>query len=186
MSFLFVTILWFPINQLKGEHVLVIGASASGIDLVIHLSKVAKSVTLSQNKQPNQSKEAREKRKNSLPPKTVLKDNVKRFTADGAEFIDGTKEAFTVVIFATGKSLPLFEKRMNSKPVIQFLIIFEFFIGYKYSYPFLSVDSGIHIEDNFVQPLYKQILNIEHPSLAFIGIPSSAPNFHMFDLQVNR
>lgn len=114
MSFLFVTILWFPINQLKGEHVLVIGSSASGLDLVIHLSKVAKSVTLSQNKQPNQSKEAREKRKNSLPPKTVLKDNVKRFTADGAEFIDGTKEAFTVVIFATGKSWSFVREKNES------------------------------------------------------------------------
>lgn len=88
---------------MKGEHVLVIGASASGLDLVIHLSKVAKSVTLSQNKQPNQSKEAREKRIKSLPPKTIFKDNVKRFTAEGAEFIDGTKQAFTVVIFATGE-----------------------------------------------------------------------------------
>lgn len=58
-------------------------------------------------------------------------------------------------------------------------------LGYKYSYPFLSVDSGIHIDDNFVQPLYKQIFNIEHPTMAFIGIPSSAPNFGMFDLQVN-
>lgn len=58
-------------------------------------------------------------------------------------------------------------------------------LGYKYSYPFLSVDSGIFIDDNFVEPLYKQIINIEHPTMAFIGIPSSAPNFHMFDLQVN-
>lgn len=87
----------------KGEHVLVIGASSSGLDLANHLSQVAKSVTLSQNKPPHQTKEAREKRKKSLPAGTILKDNVKRFTADGAEFIDGTTQSFTVVIFATGK-----------------------------------------------------------------------------------
>lgn len=89
---------------MKGEHVLVIGASSSGLDLTIHLSNVAKSVTLSQNKPPHQTKEARDKRKKSLPPGVVLKDNVKRFTADGAEFIDGTSQRFTVVIFATGKT----------------------------------------------------------------------------------
>lgn len=82
---------------------MVIGASSSGLDLVNHLSNVAKSVTLSQNKPPHQTKEAREKRKKSLPPGTILKDNVKRFTAEGAEFIDGTTQPFTVVIFATGK-----------------------------------------------------------------------------------
>lgn len=85
-----------------------IGASSSGLDLANHLSTVAKSVTLSQNKPPHQTKEAREKRKKSLPAGTILKDNVKRFTADGAEFIDGTTVPFTVVIFATGKSNCLF------------------------------------------------------------------------------
>lgn len=95
-------------RTLKGEHVLVIGSSASGLDLVTHLSNVAKSVTLSQNKPPHQTKEAREKRKKSLPPGAILKDNVKRFTTDGAEFIDGTTVPFTVVIFATGKSNCLF------------------------------------------------------------------------------
>lgn len=80
-----------------------IGASSSGLDLVNHLSNVAKSVTLSQNKPQHQTKEAREKRKKSLPPGTILKDNVKQFTANGAEFIDGTTQPFTAVIFATGK-----------------------------------------------------------------------------------
>lgn len=92
------------IKIFKGEHVLVIGASSSGLDLVNHLANVAKSVTLSQNKLQHQTKEARERRKKSLPAGTILKDNVKRFTADGAEFIDGTTQPFTVIIYATGES----------------------------------------------------------------------------------
>lgn len=80
-----------------------IGSSSSGLDLVGQLSKIAKSVTLSQRKQPGQTEETLEKRKKSLPPKTTLKFNVKRFTPDGAEFIDGTKQAYTVIIYATGE-----------------------------------------------------------------------------------
>lgn len=56
--------------------------------------------------------------------------------------------------------------------------------GYRYSYPFLSVDTGIHVTDNFIQPLYKQVFNIDHPTMAFVGVPTSASNFMMFDLQV--
>lgn len=58
------------------------------------------------------------------------------------------------------------------------------FAGYKFSFPFLSVDSGIFVDDNFVQPLYKQIFNIEHPTMAFIGIPKSSLNYIMMDMQV--
>lgn len=59
------------------------------------------------------------------------------------------------------------------------------FLGYKYAYPFLSVDSGIHVDDNFVQPLYKHVINIEHPTMAFIGIPQSSLNYYLYDRQVN-
>lgn len=82
---------------------------------------------------------------------------------------------------------PLFENDIQLLDSLFLHFVFELVtIGYKYSYPFLSVDSGIQINDNFVTPLYKQIFNIEHPTMAFIGIPSSAPNFHMFDLQVSQ
>lgn len=61
----------------------------------------------------------------------------------------------------------------------------QFFSGYQYSYPFLGNDTGIKIDDNYVHPLYKQILNIERPSMAFIGIPTIAVHNRMYDLQVN-
>lgn len=85
------------------ENVLVIGGSVSGLDLVISLSNVVKSLTLSVKKRPNDTEELRKKRQQTLPAKTILKYNVQRFTADGAEFIDGTRQTFTAVIFATGK-----------------------------------------------------------------------------------
>lgn len=46
----------------------------------------------------------------------------------------------------------------------------------------LDANTGIYVDDNYVQPLYKQILNIEHPTMAFIGITEV---FFAMDLQVN-
>lgn len=85
------------------QNVLVIGTGPSGVDLVIHLSNVANRVTISRKKPKHETKEEYEKRLNSLPPKTTLKDNVKRLTTDGAEFIDGTQEKYDTIIYATGK-----------------------------------------------------------------------------------
>lgn len=87
-----------------GEKALVIGGGPSGSDIVAHLAKTAERVTYSQHRRPNETKAAREKRESVLPPKATLQDNVKRFTKTGAEFIDGSHETFTVVIFATGES----------------------------------------------------------------------------------
>lgn len=86
----------------KGENVLIIGAGSSGLDLVIQLSKIAKQVTLSQKKPAHETKVERDKRENSLPPKTILRDNIKKFTPGGAVFVDGTEQKFTAVIYATG------------------------------------------------------------------------------------
>lgn len=94
-----------------------------------------------------------------FPYKSVTyKGDVKRFTERGAEFSDGSEESFTVIIYAT---------------------------GYNFDYPFLTDDSGIRFVDNFVQPLYKHIFNIKHPTMLFIGIPSGhLPNFATFEMQV--
>lgn len=72
------------------------------MDLAAHISHTAERITFSQHKVPNETKEARADRERKMPPKTTLQDNVKRFTATGAEFLDGTHQTFSVVIFATG------------------------------------------------------------------------------------
>lgn len=95
------------------ENVLVIGAGASGIDIAIQLSRVAKRVTLSRNKHSRVNEEQHRKRHNSFPAKITSKHNVKRFTANGAEFIDGTKQTFSLVIYATGTNVKIFSLKFD-------------------------------------------------------------------------
>lgn len=96
-------------------------------------------------------------------PKTVFASNVdmrpdvKRLTETGAVFIDGSQQTYTVILYCT---------------------------GYKYTFPFLSIDCGISVEDNYVKPLYKHCININHPTMALIGVPFYVCASQMFDLQV--
>lgn len=90
-------------NEQKGEKVLIIGAGPSGTDLALHLSKVAQSVTLSRKAKPNETEEMRRKHQNALPSIIQVKSVVKRFTNEGAEFLDGTLQSFTTIIYATGE-----------------------------------------------------------------------------------
>lgn len=55
--------------------------------------------------------------------------------------------------------------------------------GYKYSFPFLSDSCKIEVDDNYIKPLYKHIVNIEYPTMGLIGVPFYVCTFHMFDLQ---
>jgi thioredoxin reductase len=59
-----------------------------------------------------------------------------------------------------------------------------FCTGYNYSFPFLSGACGVKVEDNYVHPLYKQIISVENPTLAFIGVPFIVCPFPLFDIQV--
>lgn len=45
-----------------------------------------------------------EKIREKLPKMATLKYNVVHFTSNGAEFIDGTQQNFTMVIYATGNN----------------------------------------------------------------------------------
>lgn len=57
--------------------------------------------------------------------------------------------------------------------------------GYEYTYPFLDSSSGIEVENaKFVHPLYKQVINIAHPSMAFFAIPSVTTGFSISNVQV--
>lgn len=97
-----------------------------------------------------------EKPKTKYPKNVTQKPDVKALTPTGAIFSDGTTANYTVVLYCT---------------------------GYKYAFPFLNIDCGIHVEDNFVQPLYKHCINIEHPSMAFVGLPFYVCAAQMIDLQ---
>ena len=57
--------------------------------------------------------------------------------------------------------------------------------GYLYSYPFLTEDSGIKVENGKrVTPLYKHTFNAVHPSIAIVGVNFGFLPFPAFDLQV--
>lgn len=85
-----------------------------------------------------------------------LKPDVVKLTENGAVFNDGSEQTFSIVFFCT---------------------------GYKYSFPFLSVDCGIYVEENYVKPLYKHCINIRFPTMAFIGLPFYVCASQMMDLQ---
>lgn len=84
----------------RNESILLMGSGASGLDMVYHLSKAANRITFSQN----ETKEERDRRQRLLPRNVFLQDNVKCLTPTGAEFIDGSYQSFSTVIFATGNN----------------------------------------------------------------------------------
>jgi len=92
-----------------------------------------------------------------LPKSVIEMPAVKRITDNGAEFDDGTSEEFDIIVFAT---------------------------GYDFTFPFLSVDSGIYVTDKSVYPLYKHCININKPTMMIIGLPFFALGTPMFELQI--
>lgn len=58
--------------------------------------------------------------------------------------------------------------------------------GYKSSFPFLSPKCGITVTNNSISPLYKFIINVENPTMAFIGVPKYIPSFPIVGLQVRN
>lgn len=133
------------------KDVLIVGGFVSGVELMMDITKVAKSIVLSH----------RELFIPLTPPTNVeLKASVvKEFTETGAIFADGTAQNFSNILYCT---------------------------GYKYTLPFLSVDCGIHLDQNFVYPVYRHCINIMHPSMYFIGLPHRLATFLLSDIQVNK
>ena len=41
--------------------------------------------------------------------------------------------------------------------------------GYEYSFPFLTESCGVRVTSRTVGPLYKHLVSIEHPTMAFVG-----------------
>lgn len=132
----------------RNESVLIIGAGPSGKDALNDIQHVALNVTWSHHL--------------SKTPVTKFRDNViqkpdvLKFSKDGATFIDGSYQQFSVIVYCT---------------------------GYRYTFPFLSADCGLSINDNCVEPLYKHVINIHHPTLAIIGLPNFICPNQMFDIQ---
>lgn len=84
------------------------------------------------------------------------KPDVKCLSERGVEFVDGSLAEFTTIVYCT---------------------------GYKYTFPFLSVDCGISTDEDYVKPLYKHCLNIKNPTMAFIGLPNLICPNQIFSIQ---
>lgn len=84
------------------------------------------------------------------------KPDVLKLCEHDVVFIDDSRTQFTTIIYCT---------------------------GYEYKYPFLSVDCGISTCDAFVKPLYKHCLNINRPTMGFIGIANLVCPNQLFSLQ---
>lgn len=54
--------------------------------------------------------------------------------------------------------------------------------GYHYRYPFID-PAVLSIADNWVQPLYRDLLHVDFPTLGFIGIPFRVVPFPLFEMQ---
>ncbi|KAG5680250.1 hypothetical protein PVAND_009772 [Polypedilum vanderplanki] len=141
-------------KMFKGEKVLLIGSGTSAFDMVIAIDKVAKKIVWLNKIQQTHGKQVNL----NLSSNSIIKTSqVKRFTKSGAEFEDGSFEEFSIIAFAT---------------------------GYDFTFPFLSVDSGISVYDKCVQPLYKQCINANRPSMAIIGLPWFTLRIPLFELQI--
>lgn len=55
--------------------------------------------------------------------------------------------------------------------------------GYEFKFPFLSVDCGVSSCDGYVRPLFKHCLNINRPTMGFIGLPNLVCPNQLFSLQ---
>lgn len=89
-----------------------------------------------------------------------LRGAVERFTgANEVIFANGEREVYTDVIFCT---------------------------GYRKAFPFLSSDCGIWIEEkfNYIRSLFKECINIRHPTMFLPSMPFRGVPFQIFDLQV--
>lgn len=133
-------------EDFDGKKVLVVGNSASGQDISAHLTSCCRLPVMVSV------------RSNPLPDRTSPSKSSKVFVPEIAEFVSPLC-ARRAVRFSDGKV------EMDIDAII-------FCTGYLYSYPFLSsilpllIDTGER-----VQNLYQHIFFINHPSLAFIGLP---------------
>lgn len=103
-------------------------------------------------------------------------------------FLDGSKENIDIIVYCTGRydsfDIVPIDLPMNSTSMIY--LDFSSLLGYQYDYPFLDASSGITVEADglIVKPLFKHYINIEEPTMCFIGLFQRTIISYLFDLQV--
>lgn len=93
-----------------------------------------------------------------FPSNLEQKPDIREIQDGDIVFVDGSKVSADTILYCT---------------------------GYTCKYPFLDPKCKITTEKQVVKPLYKHSINIEHPTMCFIGIPRTCPGFALFDLQIS-
>lgn len=81
-------------EQVKNETVLIIGGGPSGKDIVLEAASTAKKIFFSTH---------RDIAKITLAANVIPKTDVKRFDGLNVEFVDGSIEAISMILFCTGQ-----------------------------------------------------------------------------------
>ncbi|CAB3245987.1 unnamed protein product [Arctia plantaginis] len=124
----------------RSKRVLLIGGRATGVDLAVQLSNITSKLVHSNHI----FRTFKTFNPPNFPETYINKPDLKHFTPNGAVFEDDTAEDFDIVIYCT---------------------------GYKYYHPFLNhLSSGITTSESYVFPLYQQIVNINQPTMTFVGV----------------
>ncbi len=137
------------------KKVVIVGNSASGIDIAHHISTVARHPVLNSNRS----------------------ESLQSFGAPWKKIVPEITEFLSP---STGERAVRFKDGSIETDIDAIL----FCTGYYYSFPFLSslqhqlIDTGERVKD-----LYQQLFYINHPSLAIIGLPSKIIPFRTFEGQ---
>ena len=138
-----------------GRRVVILGSSVSGNDLARELARVASEVFLAGRTFAAASLGDSECRTNAA-------DNIRRCPPVARVERDA-------VLLENGER-------------IEAVQVFLFCTGYRYAFPFLD-EALASVCCNHVQGLYRQLVAIDHPTLAFIGLPFRIVPFPLFQRQ---
>lgn len=142
-------------ENFTGKKVIVVGNSASGVDIAIHISAVAKDPVLISSRSES-----------FLVSAGTAREDVPEIV----EFLSPS-DSERAVRFANGR----IEERVDAV---------VFCTGYLYSYPFLPSLHAKLIGDGLrVQTVYQHLFYIEHPSLAFLALPFRITPFPICESQ---
>lgn len=114
-----------------------------------------------------------------LPANVTIKPDINEIKANTVVFADGSEQSFTYILYCTGNFIKIYcHSSIDNKITL--------LVGYKFSFPFLSVDAGLGLLDTYhIDPLYKMCININHPTMGLIGLQMIAVTTLIYDMQVS-
>ncbi|KAI4231301.1 MAG: hypothetical protein LQ349_005702 [Xanthoria aureola] len=143
-------------DSFKDKKVLVVGNSSSGLDIANQISTVSRHPVWNSER--------------SKKPDLESSESWKKVVPEVAEFISSS-EAPRALRFADGQ-------------VVSEVDAIVFCTGYYYSFPFLSsLQPPVIVTGERAENLYQHIFYIDHPSIAFVGMPFKVIPFRTWEGQ---